>query len=54
MEENKIKPIEFTTKTYKKAYLHLFNEITDTIEHLKKIQQETEEIIIGMGENETE
>ena len=32
-------------KAYKKAYLHLFNEITDTIEHLKEIQQQTEEIL---------
>lgn len=41
-------------KAYKKAYLRLFNEITDTIEHLKEIQQQTEEIIIAMDENETE
>ena len=41
-------------KAYKKAYLRLFNEITDTIEHLKEIQQQTEEIIIAMDEDETE
>ena len=32
--------------TYKKMYLKLFNEITDTIEHLKKLQAECEEMYI--------
>ena len=41
-------------KAYKKAYLHLFNEITDTIERLKEMQQEAEEIIIETDEQETE
>ena len=41
-------------KAYKKAYLHLFNEITDTIERLKEMQQEAEEIIIEIDEQETE
>lgn len=31
---------------YKDAYLKLFNEITDLIEQLKKIQQEAEDIVI--------
>ena len=33
--------------TYKKAYLHLFNEVTDIIERLKEVQQETEEIFMS-------
>lgn len=32
---------------YKKAYLHLFNEVTDIIERLKEVQQETEEIFMS-------
>ena len=33
--------------TYKKAYLHLFNVVTDIIERLKEVQQETEEIFMS-------
>ncbi|MBQ8588074.1 MAG: hypothetical protein IJ454_01645 [Clostridia bacterium] len=36
---------------YKKMYYELFNKITDTIETLKKIQQESEETFITSGEN---
>ncbi len=32
---------------YKKAYLHLFNEVTDLIEQLKQIQIDCEEICIS-------
>ncbi len=32
---------------YKKAYLHLFNEVTDLIEKLKQIQIDCEEICIS-------
>lgn len=31
---------------YKKGYYKLFNEITDLIEQLKKVQQETERIVV--------
>ena len=41
-------------KAYKKAYLHLFNEITDTIVRYREMQQEAEEIIIETDEQETE
>lgn len=54
IRKNETKALDFTANSYKKAYLHLFNEITDTIEHLKEIQQQTEEIIIAIDENETE
>ena len=37
---------------HKKMYLHLFNTITDTIETLKKVQQETEKMYIGKGKEE--
>ena len=35
---------------YKAMYLKLFNEVTDTIEHLQKIQQECEEMYIKSEE----
>ena len=35
---------------YKSMYLKLFNEVTDTIERLQKIQQECEEIYIKSEE----
>ena len=35
---------------YKAMYLKLFNEVTDTIERLQKIQQECEEIYIKSEE----
>ena len=35
---------------YQKMYYDLFNKITDTIENLKKIQQEAEETFITSGE----
>ena len=38
---------------YKKMYYELFNKITDTIESLKKIQQEAEEIFISSNVDET-
>ena len=37
---------------YKKLYLKLFNEITDTIEKLKKAQKNTEEMYLNMCEVE--
>ncbi len=37
---------------YKKMYYELFNKITDVIETLTKIQQETEETFISSNENE--
>ena len=37
---------------HKKMYLHLFNTITDTIETLKKVQQETEKMYIGKEKEE--
>ena len=36
---------------YKKMYFELFNKITDTIETLKKIQQESEETFVTSDEN---
>ena len=36
---------------YQKMYYDLFNKITDTIENLKKIQQEAEETFITSNEN---
>ena len=39
--------------TYKKAYLHLLNEVTDIIERLKEIQQEIEEIFMSADEYDT-
>ncbi len=36
---------------YKKLYFELFNKITDTIENLKKIQQEAEEKFIASNED---
>ena len=38
---------------YKKMYYELFNKITDVIESLTKIQQETEEIFISSNEDAT-
>ena len=38
---------------YKKMYFELFNKITDTIENLKKIQLEAEEIFISSNVDET-
>ena len=38
---------------YKKLYFELFNKITDTIENLKKIQREAEEIFISSNVDET-
>ena len=38
---------------YKKMYYELFNKITDTIETLKKIQQEAEEIYISSNDDVT-
>ena len=38
---------------YKKMYLELFNKITDTIETLKKIQQEAEETFITSNDDVT-
>ncbi|RPF43155.1 hypothetical protein EDD70_2115 [Hydrogenoanaerobacterium saccharovorans] len=35
---------------YQKMYSSLFNEITDTIERLKKIQQDVEELYISTDE----
>jgi len=35
---------------YQKMYAALFNQITDTIEHLQKIQQEVEELYISADE----
>lgn len=32
---------------YKEMYLKLFNEITDTIEHLRQLQRDTEEMYIS-------
>lgn len=32
---------------YKKMYLHMFNEITNTIEALKKVQLECEELFLS-------
>ncbi len=37
---------------YKKMYFRLFNKITDIIEELQTIQQETEEIYIETAEDE--
>ena len=37
---------------YKKLYHKLFNEITDTIENLKKIQEDAEEMYLDMCEEE--
>ena len=37
---------------YKKLYFKLFNEITDTIEKLKKAQVDTEEMYLDICENE--
>ena len=36
---------------YKSMYLKLFNEVTDTIERLQKIQQECEEVYINSEED---
>ena len=38
---------------YKKMYFELFNKITDTIETLKKIQQESEETFITFNDDAT-
>ena len=38
---------------YKKMYFELFNKITDTIENLKKIQQEAEETFITSNDDVT-
>ena len=38
---------------YKKMYYELFNKITDTIETLKKIQQEAEEAFISSNDDAT-
>jgi len=38
---------------YKKMYFELFNEVTDTIEKLKKIQQKCEELYISCEDEET-
>ena len=38
---------------YKKMYFELFNKITDTIESLKKIQQEAEETCITFNDDVT-
>ncbi len=35
---------------YEKLYHKLFNEITETIEKLQKIQQDTEELYLDMCE----
>ena len=37
---------------YKKLYHKLFNEITDTIEKLKKTQEDAEELYLEMCEKE--
>ena len=37
---------------YKDMYLKLFNEVTDTIERLKEIQKECEEMYLDSEENE--
>ncbi len=37
---------------YKKLYFKLFNEITDTIEKLKKAQEDAEEMYLDICENE--
>lgn len=37
---------------YKKLYLNLFNEITDTIEKLKKAQENAEEMYLDMCDEE--
>ena len=39
---------------YAKLYAHLFNRITDVIEELKKLQQESEEMFIELREIEEE
>ena len=38
---------------YKKMYFELFNKITDTLETLKMIQQEAEEIYISQSKIDT-
>ena len=38
---------------YKELYFELFNKITDTIESLKKIQQEAEETFITSNDDVT-
>jgi uncharacterized spore protein YtfJ len=38
---------------YKKMYYELFNKITDTIENLKKIQQDSEETFITSNDDVT-
>ena len=38
---------------YKKLYFELFNKITDTIENLKKIQQEAEETFVTSNDDVT-
>ena len=37
---------------YKKLYHKLFNDITETIENLRKMQQDTEEMYLDMCEKE--
>ncbi len=37
---------------YKEMYFTLFNKISDVIEELKKVQQETEELYISSSEYE--
>ena len=45
----------FDILKYKKMYLHLFNEVTNTIETLKKVQLECEEMFLSYDcENENE
>ena len=39
---------------YAKLYAHLFNRITDVIEELKKIQQESEELFMASREGDEE
>jgi len=39
---------------YKEMYLNLFNNITEIIEELKKIQAETEEMYLNAQNNKTD
>lgn len=41
-------------KNYKEMYIKLFNSVTDIIESLKKIQEETEKMYIESEENAVE
>ena len=38
-------------KNYKEMYIKLFNSVTDIIESLKKVQEETERMYIESEEN---